>query len=59
MAGVEIEVGVLIFLFAEYFSSIALRTSYPLCLRTLIARGKQEHETDQSSAISNIQDEEE
>jgi hypothetical protein len=27
-------------------------------LKTLIPRGKQEHETDQSIAISNIQDEE-
>lgn len=57
MAGVQIEVGVLIFLLSEYFSSIAPWTSYPLSLRTLIPKGKQENETAQSSAISNIQDE--
>lgn len=57
MVGVQIEVRVLIFLLSEYFSSVAPWTSYPLSLRTLISKGKQENETDQSSAISNIQDE--
>jgi hypothetical protein len=58
MAGVQIEVGVLMYLFSEYFNSIAPTTSCPLSSRTLIPRRKEEHETDRSSAISNIQDEE-